>query len=222
MSRPDLKLNISFEFELSAPPELLELNQEQLCKAMHDALGAMVLQGMPTITARQLGKAGISVRSHHHHLDVVNTAVAAIPREEFVAAAPHLTDDELVQLAQRTNGKLPAIEGERGRLLRRHALALVGEFRMVPCVVHARLSSGKDAALRGRLNLTNGSVLLNDQDRQNRLQPNQGSLHVQATGTDARLKASCAGHTLSGPVIEVAIGELATHRNALIGTWQKG
>ncbi len=221
MSQPDLKLSITFEFELSAPGELRELGHENLCKAMHDLLGAMVLQGMPTVTAKQLGKAGVSVLSHHHHLDVANAAAAAIPRAEYVAAAPHLTDDELVQLARRTSGKLPVIEGERARVLRRHALALVGEFRMVPCVVHARLSSGKDAQLQGRLNLTNGSVLLGEQDRQSRLQPNQDSLRVEGGGTAVGLKASCAGHTLSGPVIEVPLTELAAHRDTLIGLWQK-
>ncbi len=221
MSQPDLKLSITFEFELSAPNDLRGLGHENLCKAMHDLLGAMVLQGMPTVTAKQLGKAGVSVLSHHHHLDVANTAAAAIPRAEYVAATPHLTDDELVQLARRTSGKLPVIEGERARVLRRHALALVGEFRMVPCVVHARLSSGKDAQLQGRLNLTNGSVLLGDGDRQSRLQPNQDSLRVEGSGTGVGLKASCAGHTLSGPVIEVPLTELAAHRDALIALWQK-
>lgn len=221
MSQPDLKLNITFEFELSAPNGLLELGHENLCKAMHDLLGPMVLQGMPTVTAKQLGKAGVSVLSHHHHLDVANTAAATIPRAEYVAAGPHLTDDELLQLARRTSGKLPAIEGERARVLRRHALALAGEFRMIPCVVHARLSSGKDAQLQGRLNLTNGSVLLGDRDRQSRLQPKQDSLRVEGSGTGVGLKASCAGHTLSGPVIEVPLAELAEHRDALIGLWQK-
>lgn len=221
MSRPDLKLSLTFEFELSAPNELLELGHENLCKAMRDLLGTMVLQGMPTITAKQLGKAGVSVLSHHHHLDVAKAAAATLPREEYVAAGPHLTDDELLQLARRTSGKLPIIEGERARVLRRHALALVGEFRMIPCVVHARLSSGKDAQLQGRLNLTNGSVLLGDRDRQSRLQPNQESLRVEGSGTGVGLKASCAGHTLSGPVIAVALAELATHRDALIGLWQK-
>src|SRR5574339_231653 len=172
MSRPNLKLNVAFEFELSAPNGLLELDHEHLCKAMHDFLGAMVLQGMPTITAKQLGKAGVSVLSHHHHLDVANVDGATIPRAEYVAAGPHLTDDELLQLARRTSGKLPEIQGERARVLRRHALALVSEFRMIPCAVYGRLSSGKEAQLQGRLNLTNGSVLLAEPDRQSRLQPN--------------------------------------------------
>jgi len=221
MSRPNLTLSVAFEFELSAANELHELGHEELCKAMHDLLGAMVLQGMPTITAKQLGKAGVTVLSHRHHLDVANAAAAAIPRAEYVAAGPHLTDDELLQLAHRTRGKLPLTEGERARVLRRHALALAGEFRLIPCVVHARLSSGKDVQLEARLNLTNGAVLLGDRDRQSRLQSNQDALRVEGGSIGVGLKAACAGHTLSGPVIEVPLAELAAHRDALIGVWQK-
>lgn len=221
MSKANLKLNVTFEFELEAPPGYLEASHEKLCKAIRELLGAMVLQGMPTVTAKQLGKAGIAVVSHHHHVDVLNTAAEPVPREALIAAGPHLTDDELTQLARRTGGRLPVLDGERARFLRRHALALVGDFRMVPCVVSARLTSGKDAALNGRLNLTNGSVLLSEQDRQSRLQANQPSLLVEVGGTGVQLRGGCAGHTLSGPVIEVALAELATHRDPLVTLWQK-
>lgn len=221
MSKANLKLTVGFEFELEAPAAFLDGSHEKLCKAMQELLGAMVLQGMPTVTAKQLGKAGIAVVSHHHHLDVLNTAAAAIPREELVAAGPHLTDDELDQLARRSAGRVPLADAERARFLRRHALALAGEFRMVPCVVGARLNSGKDATLNARLNLTNGSVLVSDQDRQSRLQANQDGLVVVIQDADVRLRGACAGHTLSGPVIEVALGELAAHRDALVAVWQK-
>jgi hypothetical protein len=220
MTTSNLKLSIAFEFELEAPPALLEASHEQLCKTVKDLLGAMVLQGMPTVTAKQLGKAGIAVVSHHHHLDVVNTTAAPVPHAALVAAGPHLTDDELAQLARRTSGRVPVLEGERARFLRRHALALVGDFRMVPCIVSARLTSGKDAALNGRLNLTNGSVLLSEQDRQSRLQANQPPLRIEVNGAGVELRAGCAGHTLSGPVIEVALAELATNRDSLITLWQ--
>lgn len=219
MTKANLKLNVVFEFELAAPPAILAENHQNLCKAVQELLGAMVLQGMPTVTAKQLGKAGIAVVSHHHHIDVVNTAAAPVPREELVAAGPHLTDEELDQLARHTSGRVPVTDIERGRFLRRHALTLVGDFRMIPCVISARLVSGKDAALKGRLNLTNGSVLLNEQDRQNRLQTIQNALQVEVNGTGVRLRATCAGNTLSGPVIEVAVAELACHRDALIGAW---
>lgn len=222
MSKPNLKLTVSFEFELEAPTAFVDASHERLCKAVQELLGAMVLQGMPTVTAKQLAKAGVAVVSHHHHLDVLNTAAASVPREELVAAGPHLTDDELDQLARRSAGRVPPTDIERGRFLRRHALALAGEFRMVPCVVGGRLSSGKDATLTARLNLTNGSVLVSEQDRQSRLQANQDGLVVAIQGSEVRLRGACAGHTLSGPVIEVALGELAAHRDTLVAIWQKG
>lgn len=220
MSKANLKITVGFEFELEAPPAFVDASHEKLCKAVQELLGAMVLQGMPTVTAKQLAKAGISVVSHHHHLDVVNSAVAAVPREELIAAGPHLTDDELDQLGRRSAGRVPLADAERARFLRRHALALVGEFRMVPCVVEARLISGKDGTLDARLNLTNGSVLVSERDRQSRLQANQDGLVVAIAG-DVRLRGACAGHTLSGPVIEVTLGELSAHRDALIAVWQQ-
>ena len=110
MSRSNLKLTVSFEFELEAPAPMLAESHEKLCKTVHDTLGAMVLQGMPTVTGKQLAKAGISIVAHHHHLDVVNTTAAPPPRAALVAAAPHLTDHELSQLARRTSGRIPAIE----------------------------------------------------------------------------------------------------------------
>lgn len=219
MSRSNLKLSVAFEFELAAPENLLEASHEDLCKAVHDALGKMVLQGMPTVTGNQLAKAGIAVVSHHHHLDVVNSAAPPVEREALVAAGPHLTDAELVLLARRVRGKLPPGEAEQVRFLRKHALALANEFRMVACVVRARLISGKDTALAARLNLTNGCVLVAEQDRQSRLQPNQGALQIEVSGTPVALAASCAGHTLSGPVIEVPVAALAAHRDVLIAAW---
>lgn len=220
MSRANLKLTVSFEFELDAPDALLARSQDQLLAAVQEMLGAMVLQGMPTVTTKQLAKAGVGVLAHRAELDVINTIVAQAPREALIAAAPHLTDGELGQLARRTGGKVPLSEAERFRFLRRQALAFVGEFRMLPCVIHARLVSGKDAQLAGRLNLTNGSVLVGERDRQSRLQVRQEALRVTVEPAGVSLAASCAGHTLSGPVIEVAVADLATHRDALIAAWQ--
>lgn len=221
MTKAKLKLRVAFEFDLEAPPSFLDASHEKLSKAMQELLGAMVLQGMPTVTAKQLGKAGIQILSHHHHLDVLNTAAAPVPREELVAAGPHLTDEELEQLGRRAIGRVPVDVGERARFLRRHALALVGDFRLVPCLVTARLSSGKEATLKGRLNLTNGSVLVGEQDRQCRLQAGPEGLVVGFEEADARLRGSCAGHTLSGPVIEVPLAEIAAHRDPLVALWLK-
>lgn len=220
MSKANIKLSISFDFELAAPPALLQSDHGALCKQLHEALGAMVFQGMPTVTAKQLAKLGASVLAHHHHLDAANLSAAAIPRDTLVAAAPHLTDAELDQLSRRAAAKAPADADELQRFLRRQALALVNEYRMVACAVEARLTTGAQARLEGKLNLTNGSVMLGERDRQSRLQPNQGAIVVVAAGGTASMLANCAGHTLSGPVIEVAVGELARNRDALILDWQ--
>jgi len=37
-----------------------------------------VIQGLPVISGKQLGKSGIVLKAHHHHLDAVNLAPAAI------------------------------------------------------------------------------------------------------------------------------------------------
>jgi len=220
MSDSNLKLSLTFDFDLKAPESLLQGDHETLCRTLNDILGTMVLQGMPTITGKQLAKAGIDVVAHHHHVAVVNSAARAIPREALVAAAPHLTDGELVVLAQRLHGKLPPTPAEQARFVRRHALALVNDFRMVACAVTARLTSGQEARLAGKLNLTNGSVLVGEGDRQKRLQANQGALRVEVGAPGMALPAQCAGHTLSGPVIEVGLADLAAHRDTLIGLWQ--
>lgn len=221
MSKANLKLRVSFDFELTAPTELLQADHDALCRQLHEALGAMIFQGMPTITAKQLGRVGVEMLAHHHHLDAANLSAPAIARDALVAAAPHLTDAELDQLSRRAAAKAPTAEDELLRFLRRQALAMVNDYRMVACLVQAKLSSGAPARLEGRLNLTNGSVLVGERDRQNRLQTNQGEIMVLAAAGQACMSASYAGHTLSGPVIEVAVTELARHRDTLIQEWQQ-
>lgn len=218
MTKANLRLHIAFDFELEAPETLLQLDQEALCRELSGVLGSLVLQGMPTISAKQLAKAGVVVRGHHHHLAAENTTLPSIPRELLIAAAPHLTDPELAQLSARAAGKqLDAAEPQQA--LRRLALAMVGDFRLVDCVLTAVLSSGKTASLEGRLNLTNGSVLIAEQDRQHRLQPKEPAV-VTVPATRAALHAECSGHTLSGPVLAVSIAQLATARDELIAIWE--
>lgn len=219
MSKANLRLRITFDFELAAPGALATSDHEALCREMHSLLGPLVFQGMPTVTAKQLAKAGAAILGHHHHLDVRNLAAPTIAREALIAAAPHLTDDELDQLGHRATAKAPAAADELQRFLRRQALAMVNDYRLVPCTVEARLNSGADARLTATLNLTNGSVMVGERDRQHRLQAKQDEITVVAGSV--RLPASCAGHTLSGPVIEVAVSEIARSRTPLIASWQK-
>ncbi|THF60661.1 hypothetical protein [Pseudothauera rhizosphaerae] len=221
MSKANVKLQLTFDLDIAAPERLLELDHEALCKTFSEMLGTMVVQGLPTIAGKQLAKAGASVVGHHCHLSATSLAARPLAREALVAAAPHLTDAELEQLARSAQGKLPEAPDELQRYLRRQALKLVNDYRMVPCTVAARLTSGSPAQLEGKLNLTNGSVLIGERDRQNRLQANQGAIAVEPLGTGVRLEGICAGHTLSGPVIEVSVAQLAAHRDPLIKAWQE-
>ena len=118
--------------------------------------------------------------------------------------------------------RLPAAESEQAAYLRGQALALVNEYRLVPCAVEAQLTSGKPAHIEGRLNLTNGHIFLDASHRQTRLQAGQGALRVSIAGTPVALAAECSGHTLTGPVLDVAVGSLVPHRDVLLARWQAG
>jgi hypothetical protein len=220
MSKANLKLRISFDFDLAAPAALTTTDHEALCRELHASLGSLVFQGMPTITGKQLARMGVTVVGHHHHLDVSNLDANPIERQDLIDAAPHLTDDELDRLGSRAAVKAPAASAERIRYLRRQALAMINEYRLVPCTVEAKLSSGAPAALAATLNLTNGSVMVAERDRQSRLQGKAGEIAVVVGDGEVRLDASYAGHTLSGPVIEVPVAEIARCRPALLERWQ--
>jgi hypothetical protein len=146
-----------------------------------------------------------------------------IDRAVMIAAAPHLTDEEFGDLVHRLGGKAPEDPAELQRLLRRHALALVNEYRLVPCQVEGKLKSGgtfTDITLEATLNLTNGSVMVNDPHRHNHLQQGIGVITVTAADGAVRITGNCEGHTLSGPVINVSITDIAGSRDALIQLWQ--
>ena len=221
MTKPNIKLHVSFDFDLTVPEPWLQLDHDALCKALHEALGATVTQGMPTVSAKQLAKVGVSLLGHHHHLKAANLSAVRPPREALVAAAPHLTDPEIEQLGTKLAGKTPANPEELLRWARRHALALSNEYRLVDCVVQAKLTSGAVAQLEGKLNLTQGSIVLSEKDRQNRLQSNQGPIPVRVSETPVTVPATLSGQTLSGPVLGVEISALAPHRDLLIERWQK-
>ncbi|MDR1854653.1 MAG: hypothetical protein LBR05_07110 [Azoarcus sp.] len=223
MPKPNLKLRVAFEFEIVAPESLLDADHAKLCRNLSEALGAVALQGMPTVTGKQLAKVGASLLNHHCHIDAENLTVPPIDRAALVAAAPHLTDEELDRVAHQAAGKAPADPANLGRFLRKLALALVNEYRLVPCEVEGKLKSGgnvSDIVVEATLNLTNGSVMVGEEDRQNRLQQGVGAVTIVAADGKAKFKGNCEGHTLSGPVINVSIDDIATARDALIQLWQ--
>ncbi|MDR2032423.1 MAG: hypothetical protein LBP86_09300 [Azoarcus sp.] len=221
MSKANLRLHVVFEFEVAAPAALLEGDHAALCRRFSEILGPLALHGMPKITASQLAKANAHLVDHHCHFDAVDLSAPTIARADLVAAAPHLTDEELDRLARRAASRAPA-DGLR-RYLRRHALALVDEYRLVPCLVEGQLKSGgtlKDITVSATLNLTNGSVMVDEADRQHRLQQGQGAVTLVAAGGAVRLRGNCEGYTLSGPVIGISIDDIAGARDELIKLWQ--
>lgn len=218
MSSPNVRLQLRFDLDLAVPQAIAGLDHGQLCQALATALGATVIQGLPSISAKQLGKAGVTLLGHHHHLDAKSLGGAAVDPKLVIQAAPHLTDEEVAQVAAKAAGKLPA--GDASAFLRRLALALVNEYRLVRCVVAALLSNGKPTEIEGDLNLTNGHIFLGEAHRLTKLQANQGGLKVRITGTAIALVAECSGHTLTGPVLDVAVPSLVPHRDALMASWK--
>ncbi|MDR2209804.1 MAG: hypothetical protein LBE22_12800 [Azoarcus sp.] len=223
MSKANLKLHVAFEFEVDAPETLLEHDHVTLCRKLSDMLGPLVLQGMPKVTATQLAKSGAALVGHHCRLDAQNLSCPPIDRAAVIAAAPHLTDEEIDTLARQLTGKTPNDPAQMQRLLRRKALALVNEYRLVPCLAEGQLNSGgtfTDIELDATLNLTNGNVMIGESHRQTHLRQGVGTVTLVAA--DVRITGNCEGHTLSGPVINVSIDDIAKSRDALIQLWQAG
>ena len=222
MSAANVRLQLQFDLELAVPASVAALDHARLCQKLAELLGPTVIQGLPVIAGKQLAKAEVRVVKHHHRLDAVARAVARIEPARIVEAAPHLTDAEVATLAARAAARLPAAEADQAGYLRGQALALVNEYRLVGCRVDALLSSGKPAQIEGKLNLTNGHIFLDASHRQTRLQQAQGPLRVAVGETDVVLAAECSGHTLTGPVLDVAVKQLVPHRAALLARWQAG
>jgi hypothetical protein len=223
MKPANVRLQLHFDLQLAVPDELAAADPERLRAQLSETLGAMVLQGLPTIAGKQLARADAQVVAHSHVLEATALArTSSVEHDELVTAAPHLTDAELERLLARAGHALPESASERLRALRRHGLAIANEFRLVPCLVHAVMSNDQPGTLEASLNLTNGSVMVESHERNKRLQAGQEDVAVEITAIGVRLPASFAGHTISGPVIEVTVAEIARHRDALIGLWQQG
>ncbi|AUN95317.1 hypothetical protein [Pseudazoarcus pumilus] len=223
MKPANVRLQIHFDLQLAVPDELATMDPQQLKARLAEMLGAMVLQGLPTIAGKQLARAGVELRAHAHAIQATALSpTSSVERDELVTAAPHLTDAELEGLVARAGHALPEAASDRLRALRRHGLAIANEFRLVPCVVHAMMSNEQPGTLEASLNLTNGSVMIEAHERSKRLLAGQEDVAVEIAGVDEHLPANYAGHTISGPVIEVTVAEISRHRDALLGLWQQG
>ncbi|MCB1956230.1 MAG: hypothetical protein KDG55_11180 [Rhodocyclaceae bacterium] len=221
MSQPNARLKLQFDLDLMIPDTLLSEDHSALCRDLCEILGATVMQGLPAISKKQLAKAQVGLLSHHHHVEVENLRAPSIPLELARMVTAHLTDAEITVLCGRAATKAPNTEPELLKYLRRQALALVSEYRLVPCTLNAVQTSGVSSELKGNLNLTNGSVMLTDEFRKVRLKSDQGPIPVTVEGMDATVQASLSGHTLSGPVLAVEVMHLVPHRAHLVGLWQQ-
>jgi hypothetical protein len=222
MSKANLKLLLTFEFEIVAPETLIGDDRAALCREFDKILGALVFEGMPMITGKQLAKANSRIVGHCHRLEVENLSAPEIDRALMMAAAPHLIDGELDKLSRLTGARAGAPRDELKRILRRQALALVNEYRLVPCEIMGQLKFGGEITVGATLNLTNGSVMIDENDRRNQLKQGTGAVTLVAADGAVRIPGNCAGHTLSGPVIDVAIDDIAVARDELIRLWQAG
>ncbi len=221
MPSPNVKLKLQFELELTVPEILGKLDHAQLCKALGNALGPMVIQGLPTISAKQLGKVGIQMCAHHHHLDALNMRTPPVDPAQVVAVAPHLTDEEVEQVARRASGKMPLNPSEGAAFLRRQALAVVNEYRLVRCIAHGIQINGHPVEIEADLNLTNGHLFLAETHRQTRLANVDTPLKVDIVGQPGvHFSADCSGHTLTGPVLDVQVSSLVPHREVLLQCWK--
>lgn len=219
MTQSNARLLVHFEFDLAAPSALTGLDIPGLQQALIEALGATVFNGMPTVSAKQLAKADVQVLAHRCRVEVEATAAKRIDPVLMGSVAPHLTDDEVLQVCQRAAAKAPAAPEALRAYLRRQALALANGYRLVPCQVGARTSAGADTVLAAKLNLTNGGVLVNEEHRKIRLKADQAQVAILLGEPPIRLTAALSGHTLSGPVIAVDVAALAPHRELLQALW---
>jgi len=219
MATGNAKLSISFDFDVTLPDEWSDVSQAQLMAKITDALGPTVFGGMPTVTRKQLAKAGITMETHTSHSEVVRTTVT-IPTALVAKAAPHLNDGELAKVAQLAAAKLPQKPAEQFAHIRRVALKFANDYRLVDCRLAPEQSIGGIIEMTAQLNLTNGGVLVDDEFKKIKLKSDQGPIAIRIGDTPVVLQAKLGGHTLGGPLLEVDIHAIAAHRDTLMARWQ--
>jgi hypothetical protein len=220
MSDANARLHLEFDFDLSVPESLLNGDEAALLAALREILGTTVFGGMPTVTTRQLTKAGVKTLRHRSACRAEVLGEPGVPLDAVTAVAPHLTDAEVRQVARLAAAKLPQALEQQAAHIRRAALKLASHYRLVPCLVHAELSTGGTGELPAQLNLTNGGVLVDDSHKKLKLRADQGPIRVQVAARGVELRARLEGHTLGGPLLAVDIEALVPHRGALLACWQ--
>ena len=219
MAKANARLRVTFDFDLLVPDGMTQLDGAELSARLGARLGATVFKGMPSVTAKQLTKAGIALCTSRHLLEAESIVPPAFTREAVIAAAPHLTDLEVDALCRQPARKNPP-PAELSAHIRRLALQRVNEYRLVPCHLRAVASTGETLEIAAQLNLTNGGVLVEDAHRKTKLKTGQAPIAVTIDATDLELPADLGGHTLGGPLLEVAIGAMVPHRAMLLACWE--
>ncbi|MCB1960550.1 MAG: hypothetical protein KDE68_08510 [Rhodocyclaceae bacterium] len=219
MAKANARLRVTFDLDLLVPDAMASLDRSELAERLGAVLGATVLKGMPTVTTKQLAKAGIELCTSRHLLEAEGLASPTFEHAAVMSAAPHLTDAEVDALCRQPLKKKPPAN-ELPAYIRRLALQRVNEYRLVPCHLRAIASGGETVELAAHLNLTNGGVLVDDAHRKTKLKTGQPEIAVTVDGADITLSAHLGGHTLGGPLLEVAICAIAPHRSALLECWE--
>lgn len=219
MTRSKARLLVQFEFDLDVPDSFAALDAAALQKQLTLALGDTVFAGMRTVSSKQLGKADIQVQAYRHRVEANRVDAPSIDAALLARIAPHLTDLEVQQLSVRAAAKAPTGADALRAYLRRQALAVANDYRLVPCAVQAAMNNGAIVTLGAKLNLTNGGVLVDEAHRKTRLKTDQSTVHVTLGEPQIILPAKLSGHTLSGPVLAVDVTHMAPHRDALQSAW---
>jgi hypothetical protein len=219
MTRSKARLLVQFEFDLDVPEKFAALDAAALQKQLTLALGDTVFTGMRTVSSKQLNKVGIQLLAHRHRVEASMLDAPSIDPALLARIAPHLTDQEVQHVSVHAAAKAPTGTDALRAYLRRQALAVANDYRLIPCTVQAATSGGAVVMLGAKLNLTNGGVLVDEAHRKVRLKSDQSTVSVSLGDPQIILPARLSGHTLSGPVLAVDVAHMAPHRDALQSAW---
>lgn len=221
MPREHEKFQLTFEFEVNVSKGAHPTDRALLRARFQEILGSVVFDGMRNIVGKRLEQVGMSLETYTHELKLLNAKAPGpkIAREAIIAAAPHLTDAEIEQLMAEVSARHDHKVAVTEKLLRRYGLQIAQEYRLAPCVVRGVLTSGKPAALDAEINLTNGHVIFPESCKSARLDQHAAPITVDIA-SGGSMPAQYSGYTLTGPVVDVPIVEMAPHRDQLISAWQ--
>lgn len=217
------RLVLTYTLTIELPEPLTRVPQEDLRKTLDALLGDPVHHGLRAVVAKRLAGAGVKVvrMSHHAAVELPKREVGkTIPKSVLVAAAPHLTDQELAEVEAEV-GQMPFLsEEELRKRVRARALKRTNEVRLAPVRVKGVRSNDEPFEAEVQLNLTHGALFFPEELRHLRLKANT-PVEVWVPGAEQPITGQYRGSTLGGPVVEVPIERLAPYRDALIAAWQQ-